>query len=158
MNPRTVGIAIIFALVAIGLFIYVYRTPAQVERIGWATGTFGGVSLSLELATTTAAQELGLGGRTSLPTDYGMLFVFPQDGEYGFWMKDTLIPLDMFWLNDQGQVVWMEQDVATDTYSTAFYPESPARYVLETSAGFAEVHDIATGTPLVVSPRLQNLQ
>jgi uncharacterized membrane protein (UPF0127 family) len=156
MGTRASAISILAVLALLGLFIYVYRTPTPTERPGWASGTFGGVSLSLELATSTAAQELGLGGRTSLPANYGMLFVFPQDGEYGFWMKDTLVPLDMFWLNDQGQVVWMEQEVATDTYPTAFYPESTARYVLETPAGFASAHGIATGTPLVWSG-LQNL-
>lgn len=135
-------------LAAIGLFVYVYRTPPSTLPPGWVAGEFGGVSLRLELATTTAAQELGLGGRTSLPSDYGMLFVFPQDGEYGFWMKDTLVPLDMYWLDDQGHVIWMEENVATDTYPTAFYPQSPARYVLETSAGFGRAHGIATGTAL----------
>ena len=144
-RPLIVGLVL---LAAIGLFVYVYRTPATPLPPGWTTAEFGGVSLKLELATTTAAQEQGLGGRTSLPPDYGMLFVFSQDGEYGFWMKDTLVPLDMYWLDAQGHVVWMEENVATDTYPTAFYPESPARYVLETAAGFGAAHNIATGTQL----------
>ena len=79
-----------------------------------------------------------------------MLFVFPTEDRYGFWMKDTLIPLDMFWLNDQGQVVWLEQDVTPDTYPEVFYPAQPVRYVLETNAGFAAAHAIATGTPLLL--------
>ena len=82
-----------------------------------------------------------------------MLFVFPKDDYYGFWMKDTLVPLDMFWLDDKGQVVSIAQDVATTTFPHVFYPSSPARYVLETLAGFARQHAIATGTPLL----LQNI-
>ncbi|MDE1925549.1 MAG: DUF192 domain-containing protein [Patescibacteria group bacterium] len=111
---------------------------------------FGGVSLSIEYATTEAQREKGLGGRISIPDNYGMLFVFPRDDYYGFWMKDTLVPLDMFWLDDKGQVVSMAQDVATSTYPNVLYPSAPARYVLETAAGFAKAHAIATGTPLLL--------
>ncbi len=80
-----------------------------------------------------------------------MLFVFPRDGYYGFWMKDTLVPLDMFWLDDKGQVVSIAKDVATSTFPNVFYPTAPARYVLETAAGFADSHEVATGTPLQVN-------
>ena len=151
-------IFIIAGLCLIVAFIYFYRTPAMQVPAGWAVGQFGGVSLKLELATTTAEQELGLGGRTSLPTNYGMLFVFPRDDYYGFWMKDTLIPLDIFWLDDKGQVVWMEQNLATTTYPDVFYPPTPAHYVLETSAGFADAEKIATGTPLILQKGLEILQ
>lgn len=116
------------------------QTPAVVE--------FGGVSLRLDYATTPAARERGLAGRPSIPSDYGMLFVFPKDGYYGFWMKDMLVPLDMFWLDTQGHVIYIAQEVATSSYPNVFYPTAPARYVLETVAGFAEAHSIATGTPL----------
>ncbi|MFI5260486.1 MAG: DUF192 domain-containing protein [Candidatus Paceibacteria bacterium] len=105
----------------------------------------------LDYATTTVSRELGLGGRTSIPSDYGMLFVFLKDDRYGFWMKNTLVPLDMFWLDDKGQVVWIAQDVATSSYPHVFYPAVPARYVLETAAGFATVHGVATGTPLLLN-------
>lgn len=109
---------------------------------------FGGVSLNIEYATTKVDREKGLGGRESIPSDYGMLFVFQKDDRYGFWMKDTLIPLDIFWLDNKGQVVSIAQNVATSSYPNVFYPSIPARYVLETSAGFAGAHGIATGTPL----------
>lgn len=140
----------ILAAILIGLFAYTYRTPAHNGGTGLVPATFGDVSLSLELATTTAKQERGLGGRTSLPASYGMLFVFVKDDRWGFWMKDTLIPLDMFWLDDKRQVVWMEQSVATSTYPNVFYPPVPAHYVLETAAGFASLHSIATGTALIL--------
>ena len=74
----------------------------------------------------------------------------PQDGLYGFWMKDTLVPLDIFWLDAKGQVVSIARDVATSSYPNVFYPSAPARYVLETAAGFARDHTIATGTPLLL--------
>ena len=135
------------ALIAIGALLY-KTGPLPVEESH--TAQFGDVSLKLDYATTEAARELGLGGRPHIPEDYGMLFVFPKDDFYGFWMKDTLVPLDMFWLNAQGQVVFIAPDVATSTYPNVFYPLKPARYVLETAAGFARAHSIRIGTPLLL--------
>ena len=122
------------------------------------TAEFGGVSLRIEYATTSEARERGLGGRTEIQEDYGMLFVFPKSDYYGFWMRDTLVSLDIFWLDNsagggsasggKGQlaVVSMMTDVATSTYPHVFYPTVPARYVLETASGFARTNNIATGT------------
>jgi hypothetical protein len=132
-------------VVAVATTLLFYRTPEPS-----ATAEFGGVSLNIEYAITPAERELGLGGQTSIPGDYGMLFVFPKDGRYGFWMKDTLVPLDIFWLNAQGQVVSMAVEAATSSYPHVFYPTEPVRYVLETAAGFARAHSIATGTPLLL--------
>ena len=128
--------------------LFFYRTIPPASLL--ATGEFGGVSLKIEYATTKAERERGLSGRENIPNDYGMLFVFPKDDQYDFWMKDTLVPLDIFWLDSQGHVVSIAQNVATSTYPNVFYPTAPARYVLETAAGFARSHGIATGTPLLL--------
>lgn len=130
----------------LGGVLYVYRTEAPSVQ----TASFGGVSLSIDVAATAEARERGLGGRGNVPSDYGMLFPFPEDGRYGFWMKDMLVPIDIFWLDDKGHVVSMATRVATSSYPSVFYPAAPARYVLETVAGFSEAHGIATGTPLLL--------
>lgn len=140
----SIGLLIAIVVWVVAAVTFVYGTPLSATPLP----EFGGVSLKIDYALTEAEREQGLGGRTSIPDDYGMLFVFPRDGRYGFWMKDTLVPLDMFWLNDQGQVVSIARDVATSSFPNVFYPTAPARYVLETAAGFAALHNIATGTPL----------
>ncbi|MHB8914065.1 MAG: DUF192 domain-containing protein [Minisyncoccota bacterium] len=151
------GLLLVVLVSAAGwIFSRTEAPPASPAAPATPTASFGGVSLRIELATTPAEREKGLGGRTSIPEGFGMLFVFPEDGLYGFWMKDTLVPLDMFWLDDKGQVVSIAQDVATSSYPHVFYPSLPARYVLETAAGFARAHAIATGTPLS-SQLLKNL-
>jgi uncharacterized membrane protein (UPF0127 family) len=149
MTTKRARLLVLLGLVALalGAGFMVYRTslppaPAAPEA------AFGGVSLRLDYATTEAERERGLGGRASVPNGYGMLFVFPKDDRYGFWMKDTLVPLDIFWLDDKGQVVSIAADVDPASYPHVFYPAAPARYVLETAAGFARAHAIATGTPL----------
>jgi hypothetical protein len=124
--------------------IVMYRTPQEPSK----TGTLGDVSLTLEYALSQEEKERGLSGREDIPENYGMLFVFPKDDTYGFWMKDTLVPLDIFWLDSKGQVIHIEKDVATSTYPTVFYPDTPARYVLETAAGFATLHNIDIGAQL----------
>jgi uncharacterized membrane protein (UPF0127 family) len=136
-------------------FVYNTQTPSVESAAQMAPSLadqaeFGGVSLRIEYATTSEAREHGLGGRTEIQEDYGMLFIFPKDDTYGFWMKDMLLPIDIFWLDSEGHVVSVTQDVATSTYPSVFYPSGPARYVLETAAGFARVHNIITGTSLVL--------
>jgi len=93
--------------------------------------------MRFEVVTTQAAQERGLGGRASIPENYGMLFVFADDEKVGFWMKDMLAPIDMIWLSDTGTVLGIEDSVSPDTYPQAFYPPQPVKYVLETKAGEA---------------------
>ena len=143
---RNPYLALLVIVVVCGVFLYTYKTPLRVQP----TAEFGGVSLKLEYATTTAERELGLGGRKNIPSDYGMLFVFPVDDYYGFWMNDMLVPIDIFWLDSQGQVVSIQEDVPASSYPDVFYPTAPARYVLETVAGFARAYSIATGTPLLL--------
>ncbi len=139
---------IVAVLIAVGAgAVLVYRTPPT-SMSSMPTALFGGVSLTIELATTTTARERGLGGRTNVPMDYGMLFVFREDDRYGFWMKDTLVPLDIFWLDAKGRVVSTAEGVQPESYPHVFYPSGPAHYVLETAAGFARIHAIATGTSL----------
>lgn len=134
-----------FGVVIVGIAILcLYKTTAS------PVAEFGGVSLKVEYAITEVVKERGLSGRTNIPDDYGMLFVFAKDSQYGFWMKDMLVPIDIFWLNNQGQVVSIAPDVATSTYPNVFYPSVSVRYVLETAAGFAREHNITTGTPLLL--------
>jgi hypothetical protein len=122
---------------------YLYKTDTSAAQVA-----FGDTSLRLDYATTTEARELGLGGRESLPDDYGMLFVFPSDDLYGFWMQDMLVPIDLFWLDAQGQVIAVDPEIAPETYPNVFYPPEPVRYVLETAAGFAKAHRVTVGTSL----------
>ena len=154
---RYVYFLLVAVVLAVGALIFAYKTEAPLATAE-PVAEFGGVSLRLDLATTTEARERGLGGRVSIPEGYGMLFAFPKDDRYGFWMKDMLVPIDMFWLDDKGQVVSFDQDVATSTYPHVLYPSALARYVLETAAGFAARHSVATGTALLLKSPLPVLQ
>jgi hypothetical protein len=78
-----------------------------------------------------------------------MLFVFQQPGEYGFWMKDMLIPIDIIWISADNQVVHVEtaqpQPGVPDDQLTVYRPSAPALYVLEVRAGLATEKGIRLG-------------
>lgn len=120
------------------------------------TVTLRGRSFSVELATHEAARERGLMMRTSLAPDRGMLFVFPDAAPRGFWMKNTLIPLDILYFDARRKLVSAQQDVPpcrADPCPT--YPsEGPARYVLELSAGTARRIGARKGDTLAIEGKL----
>lgn len=139
-----------FSVLALASVVtYKTFTPPQWVQTT-TTAEFGGVSLKLEYALTPEEREQGLGGRESIRSDYGMLFVFPKADYYGFWMKDMHFPIDIFWLNAKGQVIDLHEGVATSTFPHVFYPPQPSLYVLETAAGFGELHGVETGTTLLL--------
>ena len=147
--PRNFYIGLLVVVIAGTGAIFFYRTSPPTRPTAQTT-EFGGVSLRIEYATTSETRELGLGGRTEIQENYGMLFIFPKDDKYGFWMKDMLVPIDIFWLDSDQHVVSIISDIATSTYPNVFYPTEPARYVLETAAGFAREHAIKIGSKLML--------
>jgi uncharacterized protein len=119
--------------------------PAQPIQPGTITLTIGTTTIAAEVADTPQARSAGLSGRTSLPEGRGMWFVFDTDGYWAFWMKDTLIPLDMLWVAADGTIVTIAHNVQPESYPQAYEPTEPARYVLEVPAGFAASRGIAEG-------------
>lgn len=101
--------------------------------------TLDGHVFAVEVATTPEQQAHGLMDRSSMPADHGMLFVFQQDAPLTFWMKDTLIPLDMLFFDANHRLVAIQADAQPCKADPCrVYPSDvPARYVLELNAGVA---------------------
>lgn len=110
----------------------------------------GGQLLVLEVADTDARRVQGLSGRKSLPHNHGMLFVFPVDGMYGFWMKDMHFPVDIIWLDGSYRIVDVNERVSPSSYPIVFYPDVSTRYTLEVSSGFFEKNKLAKGMTLEI--------
>lgn len=109
------------------------QLSAQIEA-----STSGGQTFSLEVAQDQATREKGLMNRESLDTNTGMLFVFDQLSNHGFWMKNTLIPLDIIWLSKNQQVLHYVQAQPCTTANCTVYkpaPNAQAAYVVELNAG-----------------------
>jgi uncharacterized membrane protein (UPF0127 family) len=98
---------------------------------------------TLEVADTDAKRERGLMFRDSMPADHGMIFVFDNADKYGFWMKNTLIPLDILFLDESAKVVDIRTMQPHDENSTI--PVAPALFTIELNAGTAKNIGIATG-------------
>ncbi len=109
-----------------------------------------GFAVDLELALTPEEISSGLMFRPSLPENRGMLFLFDQPRLPSFWMKNTLIPLDLVFLDGTGAVV----DVIADVQPCAadpcpnYPPSSPAQAVLEIGARVAAAHNVEVGSTI----------
>jgi hypothetical protein len=99
----------------------------------------------VEMALTPEQQEQGLMYRTALAPDAGMLFVLPEVSTATFWMKDTLIPLDMLFIGDDGRVDDIHER-AVPMSEDLIVSKVPVRAVLEVNGGTAERLAIGPGT------------
>lgn len=88
----------------------------------------GGKQYKVELAETEAEKEEGLQGIKKLPNDQGMLFVYNKPQTVGFWMKDTLIPLDIIFIDEDQEVISIYQGKPEDE---TIVEEDNVKYVLE---------------------------
>lgn len=130
------------AAVLVGLSVLFFATRAQ---NGLPTVRIDGVVVSVEIAKTSQEKQQGLCCRDSLPENRGMLFVYEKPGDYRFWMKDTRIPLDMYWISFEKKIVHIEQNVQPNSFPKHFGSGIKAQYVLETNAGFAKKHNVQVG-------------
>ncbi|MDO8264956.1 MAG: DUF192 domain-containing protein [Candidatus Parcubacteria bacterium] len=100
-----------------------------------------------ETALTQEEKAKGLMFRENLEQNKGMLFVFNKEGEYSFWMKNTLIPLDIIWMNEYKEVVFISKNSrpcnTEDCLSIS--PGVDAKYVLELNAGTADNIGLSAG-------------
>lgn len=108
--------------------------------------------LTLEVASTDVERARGLMNRTSVPEHTGMLFVFQGDDPVDFWMKDTLVPLDMIFVAADGTVrrVYADVPVLDASVDDGAIPRESgrAKYVIELRAGEAANDGIASGVRL----------
>ncbi len=105
-----------------------------------------GECLQLEIASTPHQHEVGLMNRPVLDVGSGMLFVFEQTGKEAFWMKNTLIPLDIAWISEQKEIVDVQHMVpCKQEPCTIYQPKAVARYALEMNYGAAAANGLKEG-------------
>jgi len=104
--------------------------------------------LLVEVADTTQQRTKGLMSRTSLPWDQGMLFVFDSEQPLSFWMKDTLIPLDIAFADASG-VIFQIDSMEPQTL-TAHPSSRPAKYALEVNRGWFASSRVKIGDKIAV--------
>jgi uncharacterized membrane protein (UPF0127 family) len=133
---RVIGATIVAALAACRL-----GDPGPVARIHRSSGP---VDVVVEIVATPAAREQGLMYRKSLADGTGMLFVFDEEAEHPFWMKNTLIPLDMIFIAGTKKIV----GIAANTHPLSLAQVTvgkPSRWVLEVPGGWTARNGVRTG-------------
>lgn len=137
--PRIVAL-IACALVAVAPLARAQTTLPEVDL------NAGLYLIHAELATSPATRMRGLMGRRSMPRDHGMLFVFDRSGEYCMWMKDTLIPLSVAFLDRRGVIINIaDMKPRTENPHCAL---RPARYALEMNRGWFVRRGVGPGARL----------
>ncbi len=126
--------------------------PADTIRVD-----LNNVAFFLKIVDTVEERGKGLMGVASMPQNDGMLFVFETVNRWNFWMKDTLIPLDMIWLAQDGTIVDIIADVKTeigkpDSELTIIRPAADAKYTIELNAGSAKRVGLAVGMKVRLPP------
>jgi uncharacterized membrane protein (UPF0127 family) len=104
----------------------------------------------VELASSPEETSLGLMHRKHLDADKGMLFIFSQSAFHTFWMKNTLIPLDMIWMDGAHRVVHVQENVPPCQADPCprYVPSKEALFVLELNAGEAKRLGLQVGDQL----------
>lgn len=105
------------------------------------------ISINVEIADNDESRNRGLMFRDELPSENGMLFVFPDSRKRAFWMKNTYIPLDIAYIDNRGIINEIYTMKPLD-YSIIYNSIKPARYALEVNAGWFRKNNISTGSKI----------
>ena len=140
MKSFIIGFLILIALLG---FLNLVKNKTEKIKVGETT-------INVEVADTVKKQLTGLSYRKSLPKDNGMLFVFPEEARYGFWMKDMNFPLDIAWIDKNKKIVLIKKNLSPDTYPKIFGTSTLSKFVLETNADFFDSHNINVGDRLEI--------
>ena len=112
-----------------------------------------GKKINLLVANDDKSRQVGLSGKKSLPENEGMLFVFEKKGKYSFWMKETLIPLDMIFIDENTivDIVKNAQPAKGNNPLPIYTPKAEANYVLEVNGGLSDKNAFKPGDKVTLS-------
>ena len=138
-------------LILLTSFLMLLHGPAQAagsspvaKPLSFKKIVVGKTPLRVEVADTLEKQERGLMFRQSMPENEGMLFVYKEPEEMSFWMRNTLIPLDIAFVGADGIILNIHQARPLDE-SVLYRSAGAAKYVIETNQGWFSRHGIRPG-------------
>ena len=112
------------------------------------------IKINAEIADDNDEKAKGLMFREELDENYGMFFVFDDERELTFWMKNTLIPLDMIFIDGNLQIADIKNAVPCRKDPCELYKSSkPAKYVLEVNSGFSTRNNVKIGNKIVLNKK-----
>ena len=144
---RRIAVQFLAALLLAAAALHV-RADAAMRIVQLKVGSH---PLKVEVAATEAEREQGLMFRKQLGRDDGMLFIFDDPGYYAMWMKNTLIPLSVAFIDGNGVILnILDMEAQTlDSHGAA----GPALYAIETNVGWFAAHKVKAGDKVTGLPR-----
>lgn len=103
------------------------------------------INLKLEVANTHDKREYGLMDRTSLDWNSGMLFIFEEPQNLSFWMKNTLISLDIIFLDSSQKVINIHKNTIPNNTKNIYSSNNLAKYALEVNGGWSDYYSVQAG-------------
>jgi uncharacterized membrane protein (UPF0127 family) len=144
------GIALLtlLSILAVSMLTFVLSACAQGPRIE-IVGADGlpRAAVAVEIADTPASREYGLMFRKQLDERAGMIFVFKEQQHLQFWMKNTIISLDMIFADSHGKIVGIVRKAEPFSEATDSV-DGDSQYVLEVNGGFCDRHGVKSGDTL----------
>ena len=147
--PRRAGAAWLLVLLTLVAATVAAETPGRPQS-GLPGGQIrvDGIPLQVELARSPEQRRIGLMHREKLAEDAGMLFVFDAEQRLSFWMKNTLIPLDIAYIAADGRIVDIQ---SMAPLSQRGHPSrAPARFALEVNQGWFARHGVEVGDRVAI--------
>ena len=147
MNDSWARRAAVIAALCVAAVASAQDGPQKLAQVRLNAGIH---NINAELASTPQQREIGLMFRNAMPANDGMLFVFEQPGQQCFWMRNTLIPLSVAFIGDDGTVVNIDdmKPQTLDSHCSA----KPVRFVLEMNEGWFAKRGIKAGSRLRGGP------
>ncbi|OGI79488.1 hypothetical protein A3F19_02095 [Candidatus Nomurabacteria bacterium RIFCSPHIGHO2_12_FULL_37_29] len=130
-------------VLAVVFFILLFVIPKDHRNI--KAIQIMGQNIRVNLATTDAAREQGLSGRENLKEDEGMLFVFDYPDKYSFWMKDMNFPIDMIWIGENKEIIYIKKNARPESFPESYGPTADSKYVLEIVSGLSSKNNLKEG-------------
>lgn len=116
--------------------------------------TINDIKFNVELADDDNERAMGLMYRKQMDDDAGMLFIFPDSQYRAFWMKNTLIPLDILYFDHNRKLINVSENTPpcknTTTRCPNYPSKKPAKYVLEINAGLSAKHGFKPGDEIII--------
>ncbi|SMO87288.1 hypothetical protein SAMN06265173_11953 [Thalassovita litoralis] len=149
------GRLVLAALVAIGVPVATWAAGCRADTV-FLKGDWGQARFSIELADEASERARGLMFVPSMPRSAGMLFVYPRPQAVAFWMRNTLIPLDMIFMDETGTVQRIHSN-AVPGDETPIPGGSAIRFVLEVNGGVADQLGLTPGSVMRHPSVAQNI-
>ncbi len=154
MKKLYIIIIIVISLLAVVFLVFpriIHNNGDGVLGVQVSTVEIKGTMFTVDVVSTTAERNRGLSVRKKIATDEGMLFVFEKSGVYPFWMKGMKFPIDIIWINEELQVVYLKENALPESYPEVFTPNILAKYVLEVNAGIIKDKRIKIGDNVILN-------